>query len=307
MGLLTRVLGRIAPQLRTVSDWVAVYQQILGTLPGCAHTLAHRRNYVKAINGEFGQRAIASVRPHEIAAFIRQIHATRPFQARRVLIEARSIFDAAISYGWVDSNPATAVKQLPTKVKRRRMTLAQWQRMHDAASSGSWPTWLAPLLELALVSGQRRADLQKMGVADVWAHENGSEYLHVVQQKTGTRLALPLALRLDAVGLSLGDVITRCRDYAPAGETFVRKRGGGPLVTGSLSARFCELFIAANGPWEGEGAPPSLHETRSLSERLYRAHGIDTKTLLGHARQSMTDQYNDDRGLHRTDWKVLLL
>lgn len=53
-------------------------------------------------------------------------------------------------------------------------------------------------------------------------------------------------------------------------------------------------------------APASaLHECRSLSERLYREQGIDTKTLLGHKHQSMTDAYNDDRGLSAGRWQHL--
>ena len=58
---------------------------------------------------------------------------------------------------------------------------------------------------------------------------------------------------------------------------------------------------------QGSGAPPSLHECRSLSERLYRAQGIDTRTLLGHKRQQMTDVYNDLRGLDAGEWKTLIL
>ncbi|MFC2588560.1 MAG: hypothetical protein ACFNZS_01050 [Ottowia sp.] len=44
---------------------------------------------------------------------------------------------------------------------------------------------------------------------------------------------------------------------------------------------------------------------RSLAERLYRAQGVDTRILLGHRRQQMTDRYNDDRGLSR--WQCLPL
>lgn len=54
-----------------------------------------------------------------------------------------------------------------------------------------------------------------------------------------------------------------------------------------------------------KGLPCSLHEIRSLSERLYREQGIDTMILLGHKHQSMTDVYNDDRGLSRGQWKTL--
>ena len=44
-----------------------------------------------------------------------------------------------------------------------------------------------------------------------------------------------------------------------------------------------------------------------LAERLYRKQGVDTRILLGHKRQSMTDTYNDDRGLSDGEWKTLEL
>ncbi|KGD73719.1 hypothetical protein HA49_10765 [Tatumella morbirosei] len=51
-----------------------------------------------------------------------------------------------------------------------------------------------------------------------------------------------------------------------------------------------------------EGTAPTFHEQRSLSERLYRAQGLDTQKLPGHKSQKMTDRYNDDRG---KDWVVV--
>lgn len=74
----------------------------------------------------------------------------------------------------------------------------------------------------------------------------------------------------------------------------------------SLSARFEEAREAAL-PVFASGHPPSLHECRSLSERLYRKQGINTMVLLGHRHQSMTDMYNDDRGLTHGEWRTLAL
>ena len=122
------------------------------------------------------------------------------------------------------------------------------------------------------------------------------------------RIALPLALRLDAIGLSIGDVIDQCDGYARKGKTLLRQSNGQPLVVNSLSARFHQVLITAlGGRWNRPGTPPSLHECRSLSERLYRPQGIDTQTLLGHKHLSMTDQYNNDRGLDKSQWRVLRL
>ena len=54
---------------------------------------------------------------------------------------------------------------------------------------------------------------------------------------------------------------------------------------------------------EGEN-PTRFHEQRSLSERLYRAQGIDTKTLLGHKVQASTDKYNYSSG---REWSKLVI
>ena len=55
--------------------------------------------------------------------------------------------------------------------------------------------------------------------------------------------------------------------------------------------------------------PASLHEIRSLAERLYREQGINTMQLLGHTSQTMTDLYNRDRGLSSREgqWKTVVL
>lgn len=113
-----------------------------------------------------------------------------------------------------------------------------------------------------------------------------------------------MALRLDPLGITLGEAIEDCKTYATGTEYLLRKHNGKQLVDASLSARFEE---ARDGslPVFTEGLPPSLHECRSLSERLYRAQGIDTMVLLGHKSQKMTDMYHDDRGLTRGEWKTL--
>ena len=46
----------------------------------------------------------------------------------------------------------------------------------------------------------------------------------------------------------------------------------------------------------GTGTPATFHEQRSLSERLYKEQGVDTRKLLGHKTQQQTDRYHDDRG-----------
>lgn len=299
--LLSATIGRLLPRYRSVSDWAGVYQQILATRPISTKTLANRRATLRQLVDAFGSRSIGAVKPHEIAQITRQIHAEHPAKARRVLIEARDMFAEAVIYGWINTNPAAPIKHQPSPVVRRRLSLDDWRKIH-AYAVADLPPWVGKMLVLALVTGQRRSDLQAMQFDGAY-----DGHLHVTQQKTGTKLRLPLALHLDVIGVSIAEAIASCRDYARPGDHLLRKSTGGPLVVASLSSRFEDAREGALGMHSGTGAPPSLHECRSLSERLYRRQGIDTRTLLGHKHQAMTDVYNDDRGLTSGEWKTLEL
>ncbi|NHC05928.1 tyrosine-type recombinase/integrase [Azonexus fungiphilus] len=276
------------------------YRQIIDQLPVCEHTKVNRRCALVHVLTHLGGNLIGSVRPLQVGKAIREIAAVSPQTAKRALFEARAFFNEAILAGVINTNPAAPIKPPKVSVSRRRMSLENWRKIRDWSVLNQ-PPWVPMMLDLALVTGQRRSDLSRMRFADVW-----DGCLHIEQNKTGTRLALPVELRLEAIGRSISEVIDACRSYAEIGDTFLRRKSGLPLVDASLSARFEEAREGSGLHWE-VGTPPSLHECRSLSERLYRVQGIDTKTLLGHKHQSMTDAYNDDRGLSSGQWLRLQL
>jgi len=300
MSLLSHTLGRIMPRYRTLRQWGDVYSQIIGGRPISDKTKANRRSALVHVMDGLGSKTISAIRPHEVASLINGIALAHPSTAKRVLFEARDVFDQAINYGWIDRNPASAVKPPVVRVQRKRLTLEQWQAIH-AQAMATMPPWVAHMMTLALVTGQRRSDLVKMKFSDVW-----DDHLHIEQLKTGARLALPLTLKLDALDLTLQAAIAACSDYAVGKDYLLRKHNGQQLVDASLSARFEEARDAAL-PASRTGHPPSLHECRSLAERLYRMQGINTMVLLGHKHQSMTDMYHDDRGLTKGEWKTLSL
>lgn len=302
MSLTTRFLsatiGRVVPRFQTCEQWAVEYEQIISLRPICDHTKVNRRCALKHIVQHLGGELVGSVKPLRVGKMIRDISATSPQTAKRVLFEARDFFNEAILAGVIDSNPAGPIKAPRVRVQRHRLTLDDWLAIRSWSSSNQ-PPWVQRMLDLAIVTAQRRSDLRVMGPGCVW-----DGLLHIDQIKTGTRIALPLDLRLEAVGTSIGDVVEDCRGYAGPGNTFLRRKSGKELVEASLSARFEEAREGAGLTW-ATGLPPSLHECRSLSERLYREQGIDTMTLLGHKHQSMTDLYNDDRGLSAGVWKTL--
>lgn len=299
--LLSATIGRAVSRYRTIGEWAETYRKIIDGKPVEEKTKVNRRStLLHILNGLGRDRIISTVKPHDVSGLVMGIYKAHPQLAKRVLIEAKDFFNEAVSYAWLLRSPAASIKAPRVRVLRERLTLEQWKKIY-AWSVENQPPWVSRMLVLALVTGQRRSDLENMQFGGVW-----DRHLHVVQAKTGTRLAIPLELRLEAIDVSVEGAIESCRNYA-VGEIFLlRKHNGLPLGMASLSARFEEAREGAL-PVFASGHPPSLHECRSLSERMYRKQGINTMVLLGHRHQSMTDMYNDDRGLTDGEWKTLVL
>ena len=124
----------------------------------------------------------------------------------------------------------------------------------------------------------------------------------VEQSKTGNRVCIPLGLRLQALNLSLGEVILRCRDRVLS-KHFVhhsafagRAKPGDQVRASTITAEFAAARDACGLTWPPDSAPPSFHEIRSLAARLYDEQGVNAQVLLGHKRPEMTALYRDARG-----------
>jgi integrase len=290
-----------------VSEWLVTYRKIIGERGYAGQTLKNRRTMLRHIENTWGGMQLRSIKPHEIAS---KLKLYSPHTAGRILGELRDIYSEAVANGAADASPASHVKARPAPGQRQRLTLDTWQSMLTLARAGP-QRWVPAMLLLAMATGQRRADLGKMRFNDVV-----DGYLRVEQQKKarkkiGARLAIPLPLRLDATGMTLGDVIEHCKTIGKPGEYMLRQANGRPIELSSLTARFHECIVAVRGEdayrqfeW------PSLHEVRSLSARTYIAEGMapeTVQTLMGHKHAEMTDLYLNDRGLTAAEWKTVSL
>lgn len=297
---------------QTLGDWLDVHQRLLGERGYKAQTLKNRAANLQHVRRLWGQRPITGLKPYEIATALKTFPPTRSSTAVRVLAELRDAYAEAIANGWAETNPAAHIKPPKHRVKRARLKFETWLAMRTLAQAGP-QRWVESMLLLALVTGQRRADLEKMLFEDVVTGSDGQPYLRIEQQKHagkgyGARVEIPLALRLDAIGMTVSDVIEHCRGSAKPGATLLRKAGGGAIEESSLSARFHECIHAVLGDSAHQQHEwPSLHEVRSLSARLYTEQGIDVQTLLGHKNAEMTAVYQDDRGLSAHQWKRVSL
>lgn len=278
----------------TLAAWCDQYETILEDRKLSTGTLGTYRQRLKALREKHGSDQIGRITTRHIAAFLAQWKGrSRMGQAVRSLL--LDLFREAMAAGWTHSNPVEPTRAPRHEVTRARLTLADYQAIYKAAAG--MPPWVRQSMELAMITGQRRADLAKLGPRNV---RDGK--LWISQEKTGAKVCIPLALKLEAIGLSLAEVIERCRDavIAPCflhhSRHVGRAKPGDAIRGHTLSAFFAEARDLSGIRWEDCKTPPSFHELRSLSARLYTEQGINAQALLGHKSADMTAIYRDTRG-----------
>ncbi|MFV7360926.1 site-specific integrase [Citrobacter portucalensis] len=285
----------------TTSTWLDRYQAIqddrLKSGDIRLNTYKQKAKPVSLLRERTGMKLISAVDVRDIAQLLDEyIAAGQPRMAQVVRSVLIDVFKEAQHYGEVPPgyNPALATKQPRRKITRQRLSLEEWQKIFDIADASH--RYMGNAMLLALVTGQRLGDISRMKFSDIW-----DDHLHVVQEKTGSKIAIPLSLRLNAIKWSLRDVVARCRDYAvsPYLVHFFRSTSqaerGAQVKANTLTMNFSKARDLAEIDW-GTGTPATFHEQRSLSERLYKEQGVDTRKLLGHKTQQQTDRYHDDRG-----------
>ena len=291
----------------TTSTWLDRYQAIqddrLKSGDIKLNTYKQKAKPVSLLRERAGMKLISSVDVRDIAQLLDEyITAGQPRMAQVVRSVLIDVFKEAQHYGEVPPgyNPALATKQPRRKITRQRLSLEEWQKIFDIADASH--RYMGNAMLLALVTGQRLGDISRMKFSDIW-----DDHLHVIQEKTGSKIAIPLSLRLNAINWSLRDVVARCRDYAVSPylvhffRTTSQAERGAQVKANTLTMNFSKARDLAKIDW-GTGTPATFHEQRSLSERLYKEQGIDTRKLLGHKTQQQTDRYHDDRG---KDWNKL--
>lgn len=277
----------------TVNEWVSLYLKELDESDYAESTKRMRRHHSKKIVQVFGNRRIDEIKAYEIEDFLNIfIKLGTPTLAR----ETRSIFNElyrkAMMYDSVKNNIMGLIKSYDIPPVRSRLTLREWLKIYDDAKENG-PAYLQYAMLLALVAGMRVGDIVKARKGDVW-----DDHLHITLDKDRNiakrenrycrRIALPIDLRCDAINLSIRDII----EMSPYPRYIIHSRR---LSRVSPSNRFREARdrVYSRDRWK---SPPSFHEQRSLSERIYRDQGIKTKDLLGHLSDYTTDKYGDGRG-----------
>jgi integrase len=222
--------------------------------------------------------------------------------AKTVRARGMAVCRRGVSLGWMSANPAAVTEGVKFKTKRKRLTLETFNEI--LAQAPTTASWLENAMLLALVSGQDRSTCARW--QRTWDKQG---IAHVTRQKTGVAVEIPTSLRLDAIGMTLADVIGRCKRTGVISQYLIHYTGtrkgivpGAPVRLDAISAAFARARKKAGIPDENA---PSFHEIRSLSKRLYDKQGnVDTKALLGHMSDTSAETYADARGVEPIRVKI---
>jgi integrase len=282
----------------TLQAWLEKYAVILAERqpPLAKNTISSYRNLsnraLAMLGADTKVRSITALQISEgLDAMASSGKASTAHALRGFLHES---FRVASLKGWreANDNPVREVRGPTVKVKRARLTLEIFLKVYK----GDIQTWLRNAMALALVSGQRREDIARAKFKDIRDHE-----WWVEQGKTGSRVIIPTALRLDIFGMTLDQVIRQCRDTHVLSPYLIHQTGGGSpkgrhIWKDTISRQFTEALTTHELPF-GDKKPPTFHEIRSLSARLYKQQGgVNTQELLGHKSANTTLLYEDGRG-----------
>ncbi len=225
----------------------------------------------------------------------------RPRMALAMRSAAVDIWKDAVEEGWAVDNLAAKTRAPTVEVKRSRLTLNDFLLIHQKALS--LDSWIARAIELALLTSQRREDIANMEFrrgkdSTAWVDDR----LYVIQKKTGNKVSIPLDTSI--AGFTLSTTVKACRDSVVSRWLVhhIRPRTlskpGDQVWIDTITKGFARARDLAGVKGEPGKNPPTFHEIRSLSIRLYtQSHGPEyAQAIAGHKDASTTAIYRDLRG-----------
>lgn len=268
-------------------------------LPAAKESQAAYRTWDREILARLGSRQIKAVTVDDCAQLVDDIiKSGRATTARQVRARLVMMCTRAQQLGWlpVGVNPASVTADPTVTVRRERLTQGSFQAIYAQAPAVA--PWLQRAMLLALVTGQDRSTvcaMRRQHVADGWLTVWRGK-----TKRTNRPVAIPLTLTLQVLSVSLADLVAH--DTGVRSEYLLHHvtangsaRPGDPVSVKTVTSAFARAreLAGINGD-----SPPTFHELRSLSKRLYVQQGnVDTKALLGHASDSAAALYEDPRGV----------
>ncbi|WBA57828.1 tyrosine-type recombinase/integrase [Providencia sp. 21OH12SH02B-Prov] len=278
-------------------DWIDRFGEIILLRDLKKKTLDDYQGRLKRIKNSFNNVPLSEIKTKDIADYINNIVSDGNITTARLMRSIlKDMFNEAMSDGVIDFNPVVATRVPRNKIARTRLSGSDYIQIYNTAVEHCQP-WVSMSMDLAILTGQRSGDIRKLKWNDIY-----DGYLWIEQEKTGTKIAIPLTISNNIANKTLQSVLDRCKHELNGKEFVLVSQKGDMLADKTIGKAFSLARSKSGLSWEG--SPPTFHEIRSLASRVYGNEKSNefANQLLGHKSMDMTRMYQDDRGL---SWKKI--
>ncbi len=236
-----------------------------------------RRGLLERFAAEHGDKRVAMLERKHIERMVAaKLHT--PSGAINFLVAVRSLMKFAVDTGLIKNNPTIGVERPKIRTAGHRT----WSEDDIAAFEARHPVGSRARLAFALLlhTVQRLGDVLRIGRQHLRVGNDGSNSIHLRQEKTGTSLILPVLPELQAV-----------LDALPPSEhlTLLTMKNGKPYKTRFFTKSFTKWCEEAGLP---KGLVP--HGLRKAGCRRLIEHGCSTKEVAawsGHKTLKEVERY----------------
>jgi enterobacteria phage integrase len=219
-----------------------------------------------------GHRAVALLTHKAAGKIIQDIGETKPGMANLTKSVLQKLMKYAVKEKWRDDNPIIGIETF------KRGTHHTWTEGELQTFEKRWRLGTRERLAYALLlyTGQRVGDVARMNRSDIVGGE-----LHVIQQKTGAELYLPVVMELEQA----------LKAYPAKGLTLIGNEHGNPLTRAALSHLMREAIKDAGLP-----AKCVSHGLRKAAMRRLAEDGRTGKQIAavsGHKTLREIERYTD--------------
>jgi integrase len=232
-------------------------------------TIQQYESVIRVLKRKLADFEPDQVKPRTIAELKVSMIDTPNF-CNRALSVLRVVFNHALEWGLVESNPVIGIMRHHEHKRSRYLSNAERAAIRAAAGPR-----LKVIIDLLYLTGQRVSDVLKIRRADLT--DVGIEFQ---QQKTGTKLTVAWTPELKAAVEA-----AKSLDGNVAAFTLLRNRRGKAPDYRSVQEQWTRACEAAGV------ADSHLHDLRAASITDVTRMGFDAQALAGHSSAQMTKRY----------------
>lgn len=235
------------------------------------NTLKQYRLAAKRLKQILVEFSPEQVRPKHVAAIKAEL-ADTPNMANRILSFLRSVFQFAVEWQIVESNPCIGIKRHRETARDRYITDAEFAAIRAQAVD-----WLIPIIDMCYLTAQRINDVLTIRLSDISA-----DGISFRQQKTGNKLLVRMTPDIEQTIANAKATKAKSR---VASIYLFSARAGKAREYRTVRDKWDEACAAAGV------ADAHLHDLRAKGMTDTERQGNNAQTLGGHTDRRTTQIY----------------